>query len=165
MVAFLKTKIYLWIDFLNDLIESDIFNLTIDLHREALRFCFKELIQGDLDQVKDYWNSHRIRKSKYALIAGVPDMMCFLPEEFGNFSLQVSTEKVQTEMQNILQQKIEDNDETDSNLRSISNTLWRTIAFNTQQCLLRKAFSLKSCFLLLFNRLKIISMFMLTNAH
>ena len=77
MVAFSKTKIYLWIDFLNDLIEPDIFNLTIDLHREALRFCFKELIQGDLDQVKDYWNLHRIRKSKYALNAGVPDMMCF----------------------------------------------------------------------------------------
>ena len=76
-------------------------------------------------------------------------MMYFLPEEFGRCSFQVSAEKV-TEMQNILQQKIEDNDETDSNLRSISNTLWRTMAFNTKQYLLRKApFSLKSCFLLL----------------
>ena len=111
---FRKQRSSWWIDFFNDLIESDILNLTIDLHKEALWFCFAELIQGDLDKVKDYWNSHRIRKSKYALIAGVPDMMYFLPEEFGRSDclFQVSTEKVM-EMENMLQQRIEENDETD----------------------------------------------------
>ena len=85
------------------------------MHREALWFCFTELIQGDLDKVNDYWNSHRIKKSKYALIACVPDMMHFLPEEFGwsDCSFQVSTDKV-TEMENMLQQRIEENDKTDS---------------------------------------------------
>ena len=81
--------------------ESDVFDLTSETHREALWFCFADLLQADLDKVKDYWNSHRIRKSKHATISGVPDMMYFLLEEFGyNECLHaVSAEKI-TEMEN-----------------------------------------------------------------
>lgn len=72
-----------WIDFFNDLHKSGILDLTSDIHREALWFCFADVLQDDLDKVKDYWNSHCIRKSKHATVSGVPDMMYFLPEEFG----------------------------------------------------------------------------------
>ena len=72
-----------WIDFFNDLHESDILDLTDEIHTEALWFCLADLLQDDLDKVKDYWNSHRIRKSKCATVSGVSDMMYFLPEEFG----------------------------------------------------------------------------------
>ncbi|KAJ7348735.1 hypothetical protein OS493_039373 [Desmophyllum pertusum] len=56
---------------------------------------------ADLDKVKEYWNSHRIRKSKHATVSGVPDMMYFLPEDFGHRDclLPVSPDKL-TEMEN-----------------------------------------------------------------
>ena len=67
---------------MHDLHESDILDLTSDVHKEALWFCFADLLQADLDKVRDYWNSHMIRKSRHAIVSGVPDMMYFLPEEF-----------------------------------------------------------------------------------
>ena len=62
----------------------DILDLTNDLHKEAIWFCFADLLQNDLDNVKEYWNSHQIRKSKHATSYRVPDMMYFLPEDFGH---------------------------------------------------------------------------------
>ena len=43
-----------------------ILDLTSDLQKEAIWFCFADLLQTDLDKVKEYWNSHWIRKSKHA---------------------------------------------------------------------------------------------------
>ena len=88
-------------DFFYDLHESDILDLTSDLHKEAIWFCFADLLQTDLDKVKEYWNSHRIRKSKHATVSGVPDMMYFLPEDFGHSDclVPISPHKL-TEMEN-----------------------------------------------------------------
>ncbi|EDO37325.1 predicted protein [Nematostella vectensis] len=72
-----------WIDFFNDLHESDVLDLSSEIHREALWFCFADLLEKDLEKMKDYWNTHRIRKSKYAAFAGSPDIMYFLLEEYG----------------------------------------------------------------------------------
>ena len=90
-----------WMDFFYDLHESDILDLTSDLHKEAIWFCFADLLQTDLDKVKEYWNSHRIRKSKHATVSGVPDMMYFLPEDFGHSDclVPISPHKL-TEMEN-----------------------------------------------------------------
>ena len=109
---FRKQRSSWWIDFFHDLHESDILDITSEIHREALWFCFAELLQADLDKVKDYWNSHRIRKSKHATISGVPDMMYFVPEEFGHNDclLPVSSEKL-TEMENKLE-GLDGDDET-----------------------------------------------------
>ena len=41
---------------------------------EALWYCFADLLQADLNKVKEYWNSHRIRKSRHGSISGV--MQC-----------------------------------------------------------------------------------------
>ena len=49
----------------------------------SLWFCFAKLIQADLDQVKDHWNSHYIRKSHHDTVSGVPDVLFFLPEYSG----------------------------------------------------------------------------------
>ncbi|XP_022805671.1 uncharacterized protein LOC111342816 [Stylophora pistillata] len=85
-----KQRLSWWIDFFNDLHESDILDLTSDLQKEAIWFCFADLLQTDLNKVKEYWNSHRIRKSKHAIVSGVPDMMYFLPEDFGHTDCLVS---------------------------------------------------------------------------
>lgn len=90
MVTYRKQRSSWWIHFFNDLHESDILDLTSDLHKEAIWFCFADLLQTDLDKVKEYWNSHRIRKSKHAIVSGVPDMMYFLPEDFGHTDCLIS---------------------------------------------------------------------------
>ena len=79
---FRKQRASWWIDFFYDLHESDILNLTNEIHMETLWYCFADLLQADLNKVKEYWNSHRIRKSRHGSTSGVPDMMYFLPEEF-----------------------------------------------------------------------------------
>ena len=101
-----------WIDFFQDLHELDILNLTSDFHKEAIWFCFADLLQTDLDKMKEYWNS-QIRKSKHATVSGVPDMMYFLPEDFGHSDclVPVSPHKI-TEMENRFEGFDNEDDET-----------------------------------------------------
>jgi len=101
-----------WIDLFQDLHESDILDLTSDLHKEAIWFCLADLLQTDLEE---YWNSHRIRKSKHATVSGVPDMMYFLPEDFGHSDclVPVSPHKI-TEMENRFEGLDNEDDETNS---------------------------------------------------
>ena len=99
-----------WIDFFNDLHESDILDLSSEIHKEALWFCFADLLEMELERMKDYWNTHRIRKSRYAAVAGSPDVMYFLPEEYGvsDCLYQVSSQKL-IEMKS----RVEDEQELD----------------------------------------------------
>jgi len=102
-----------WMDFFQYLRESDILDLISDLHKEAIWFCFADLLQTDLDKVKEYWNSHRIRKSKHATVSGVPGMMYLLPEDFGHSDclVPVSPHKI-TEMENRFEGFDNEDDET-----------------------------------------------------
>ena len=72
-----------WIDFFKDLVEETTLQLGNTLHMECLWFCFSSLLQLDLDKVKDHWNSHYIRKSRYDTVSGLPDILYFLPEYNG----------------------------------------------------------------------------------
>lgn len=49
----------------------------------CLWFCFAHLLQDDLDKVKEHWNTHLIRGSRYDTISGRPDELFFLPELHG----------------------------------------------------------------------------------
>ena len=60
------------------------------LHMECLWFCFSKVLQDDLNKVKDHWNSHKISKSPYSSVYGVPDVMYFLPEYHGHKECLVS---------------------------------------------------------------------------
>lgn len=57
-----------------------IFNPGNQLEMECMWFCFSNLIQSDLDQVKEHWNSHYIRASRHDSVSGRPDELYFLPE-------------------------------------------------------------------------------------
>ncbi|CAB4014554.1 Hypothetical predicted protein [Paramuricea clavata] len=63
--------------------QSGILDMTNDIHKEALWFCFADVFQTDLDKAKQHWNSHRIRKSHETTVPGVPDILYFLPEQSG----------------------------------------------------------------------------------
>ena len=53
------------------------------MQKDCLSFCFAELLQEDLDAVKEHWNTHRIRKSRNDTIPVVPDVLYYLPEGRG----------------------------------------------------------------------------------
>ena len=46
-------------------------------------FVFSDFLQAELDKMKEKWNTHRIRRSRYAKVAGIPDEMHFLTEYYG----------------------------------------------------------------------------------
>ena len=53
------------------------------VHMECIWFVFASLLQKELDVVKEEWNNHFIRKSKFTKVAGVPDELFYLPETRG----------------------------------------------------------------------------------
>ena len=51
---------------------------------DAVRFCFGEIINQELQEFTLAWNHHRIRKSNMAETpAGVPDILFYMPEGSG----------------------------------------------------------------------------------
>ena len=60
------------------------------IHVEALRFCFYASLQKDLDDMKKYWNNHKVRKSHAAESPdGRPELMYCLPEDYGGNESEV----------------------------------------------------------------------------
>ena len=49
----------------------------------CLCFCFSQLLQDDLDKVKEHWNTHLMRGSRHDTISGRSDELFFLPELHG----------------------------------------------------------------------------------
>jgi len=72
-----------WINFFKDLNEQRILDLTSELQMECLWFCFSDLIQRTLDDVKEQWNTHYIRRSRFDTVEGRPDSLYYLPELSG----------------------------------------------------------------------------------
>ena len=73
-----------WINYFKDLRESGVYDDSDIIHVEASRFCFYTSLQEDLDDMKEYWNNHKIRKSHAAESPdGRPELMYCLPEDYG----------------------------------------------------------------------------------
>lgn len=75
-------------------------------------FCFSDVIQNDLNYVKEQWNTHRIRDSKHDTIPGIPDELYYFPEKKGgidNLCLPVPAEQIQFVQENLLQFEEEEN--------------------------------------------------------
>jgi len=69
-----------WIELFEDLVAFEVFHPGCEKEVECLRYCFMEVIQQDLDAVRQQWNTHRIRPSAGARCpAGVPDELFYLP--------------------------------------------------------------------------------------
>ena len=83
------------------------------MHKEAIWFCFADLLENDLGNVREYWNSQWMRKSKHATVYGVPNMMYFQPEDFGHSdcSFPVSPHKM-IEMENRFEEFDGEDDDT-----------------------------------------------------
>ena len=91
-------------DFFKNLIEQEIFNPGNELQQECLWTCFAQLIQNDLNLIKNNWNTHRIRKSRHDTISGKPGELFFLPERHGgtdNLLVPVSNDEVESLRENL----------------------------------------------------------------
>ena len=76
---FRKNRSTWWINYFKDLCERNIFNPDNELESECLWLCLSDVIQKDLDYVKEQWNTHRIRDSKHETIPGIPDELYYFP--------------------------------------------------------------------------------------
>ena len=65
------------------MVEGRVVDLTLGLEMECLWFCFFRLLQKILDEVKEHWNTHRIRGSRHDTVRGRPDSLYCLPELHG----------------------------------------------------------------------------------
>ena len=79
-----------WIQFFKDLIEERQLNLNDEYTKESLWFAFNGVLQSSLDEVQLYWNTHYIRPSRHETVAGVPDILFAIPEQFGGFDCRVA---------------------------------------------------------------------------
>lgn len=72
-----------WIDYFKDMVTSTLLNVGNEFHMESLWFCYAHIIQADLDNVVEHWNSHYIRQSRHDTVSGIPDILYSLPEYYG----------------------------------------------------------------------------------
>ena len=72
-----------WINFFKDLVDGRQLDTTSELQMECLWFCFSEVLQKELDEIKEHWNTHFIRKSHHDTISGRPDSLYYLPQLHG----------------------------------------------------------------------------------
>ena len=98
-----RGKGHWWKNFFKDLVERGIVETGSELHMECLWFCFSRVLEIDLNQVKEHWNTHRIRHSRHETIGGRPDALYFLSTE--NFKCPVD-ETMIADMQNYCREPV-----------------------------------------------------------
>ena len=85
---------------------KNLFNPSNDLENECLWLCFSDVIQNDLDYVKEQWNTRRIRDSKHDTILGILDGLYHFPEKNGgieNLGITISAQQIAFAQENLLQ--------------------------------------------------------------
>ena len=101
-----------WMNFFSDLVTEGTVNLTSELEMECLWFCFAGILQKILNEVKEHWNTHYIRGSRYDTVKGRPDSLYYLPERYGitdQFLLPVPQEEMQYACEHLVE-RVEDNE-------------------------------------------------------
>ena len=67
------------------------------IDRECLWFSFASVMQSELDVMKDHWNSHRIRSSRFETVLEKPDVLYCLPdisEGASNLKLHIAEQEL-----------------------------------------------------------------------
>ena len=103
-----KTRFIWWRNFFTDLEFQRILDLSDELSKECLWYIFSGLIQRELDDVVEHWNTHRIRKSRHNCVAGRPDSIFYIPENYGGIETKLAVENREID---IASENINDNEE------------------------------------------------------
>ena len=83
-----KSRLIWWRNFFGDLESTRMLDLNDELNKECLWYSFSAILQKDLDDVKEHWNTHVIRKSRFNSVAGRPDSIYYLPESYGGMDMK-----------------------------------------------------------------------------
>lgn len=77
-----------WINFFKDLVARGVLDTSNELHRQCLWFCFSPIMKMALNEIKESWNCHYVRKSRHHTVPGIPNQLFFLPESVGGEDYQ-----------------------------------------------------------------------------
>ena len=113
---FSKQRALWWKNFFLDLETRNIYDGTSEIHKQALWYSFHQVLQNELDFIREHWNTHYIRRSRRDTIAGRPDVLFNLPESYGgedNLKVRVSNEKLQYVKENMINEREEENEYTE----------------------------------------------------
>ena len=94
---FSRTRASWWRNFFKDLEENGTIDLSHEESKECLWFCFSNILKRDIDHVKEHWNSHRIRSSRFETVPGRPNVLYNSPQLSNgeeNLILPVSNEEI-----------------------------------------------------------------------
>ena len=97
-----------WIDFFKEMTATAVLDIGSEFHLECLWFCFQSILQADLDQVRKHWNTHRIRRSKYGTVPGVPDVLFYLSHRSGAVDCKIQVTQEQVDSMQVHAQNIDD---------------------------------------------------------
>ena len=86
------------ITYFKDLVSEGALDIGNNIQMECIWFVYSDLLQTDLDNVKNEWNDHYIRKSRNGVLAGIPNQLYYLPElkGFVNRGLDVTENHLTT---------------------------------------------------------------------
>ena len=71
------------VNFFKQMVDEGLLELGNHFHMQCIWFSFSDLLQFELNNFAERWNTHHIRSSKPNCIAGVPDQLFTSPEENG----------------------------------------------------------------------------------
>ena len=79
---FRRGRVAWWIDFFKDMVNAGVLDIGNVMQVESLWFCFEAVIQNELGNIKQHWNTHRMRPSRHGTVPGVPDVLFYLLHSF-----------------------------------------------------------------------------------
>ena len=86
---FSRNRSMWWRNFFSDQEARGVINLASELNRECLWYTFSPLLQKELDEIVEHWNTHYIRKSRANAVAGRPHSLYYLPANYGAEDLKI----------------------------------------------------------------------------
>ena len=95
---FSRTRASWWRNFFQDLEANGTVDLSREECKECLWFCFSSILQNDVDNVKEHWNSHRIRRSRFETVAGRPNVLYSSPHLSNgeaNLKLEITNQEIE----------------------------------------------------------------------
>ena len=108
---FAKNHCQWWRNFFKDLESEGIVDTACKLNMAGLWYCFHQLLQTEMDSVKEHWNSHRIRRSRHDTKPGRPDSLYFLPQLHGSrdYLVQLRRDEIEFGSEHIIDHQVADN--------------------------------------------------------
>ena len=84
------------INYFKTLVDNGIHQPGNKVHLACIQFVYRDLLQSNLDCVRDDWNNHFIRRSNNSHVWGIPDELYYFPEnwEFEDCGIEIGNDEI-----------------------------------------------------------------------